>query len=189
MELFKDVSAVPLFIAFFVPGFLMIKVWEWYVPSQAWEWDKRIPEAVAYSALYYGFTLWPYFLLHGPYANGYVYVDVFVLPIAAALVVTRVRGIALTGRRGIQPTPWDQLFYRINCDRVLSNGVKLALVTKSGVRLCGYFGKKSYASTFPSPGQIYLQRLTDPDSDRPLEPATGALINCAELEYILVQAR
>jgi hypothetical protein len=188
MELFNDKNAVQLFIAFFVPGFIIIKIWEYFVPSEVSDWASRLPEVVAYSSLYYAFTIWPYFILPQRYSNAYAYVDVFLLPIVAAIFIALVRGAPLKSNRGPQNMPWDQFFQRVSCDPALKGGLLVTVQLKDGQQpIVGYFGAKSYASMFPRSPQLYLQRLYKSAADGsivPVEPTTSALIDCSEVQYL-----
>ncbi len=184
MEVFKDLNTVELFIAFFIPGFVIVKIWEYFVPAESSDWGKRLPEVISYSSMYYAVTIWPYFLLLARYAGlapYYVYLDIFLLPIAAGMVIVKLRGLPMRTNRGIQATPWDQFFQRVSSDPSLREGVLVDVRLKDSTQLLGYFGQKSFASTFPKPAQIYLQQLYEFDKNgaaRPIVPDTGALIDC-----------
>src|SRR5690349_14367951 len=53
-KLFEQQETLALFLLFFVPGFLMIQVYDLLVPSERRDFSKSIFEAVAYSAVNLG---------------------------------------------------------------------------------------------------------------------------------------
>ncbi len=56
-EVFKSTSTLLLFLALFIPGFLMLKVYDLRVASERRDFTKAVFDAVVYSAL----NLLPYF--------------------------------------------------------------------------------------------------------------------------------
>ena len=189
MELFKDLSGIELFIAFFVPGFIIVSVWEYFVPSERSDWQSRIPQVVGYSSLYYAFALGPYFVIPSPYKLSYLYGAVFLLPILVGVAIALIGGAAITAKRGAQETPWDQLFGRVASDSAFKNGVYVQVQLKDSTAVTGYFGAKSHASAFPNSHELYLQRVFEPDVSGnlvPASPETGALVDCSEISVLRI---
>ena len=58
MEKLFDSGSLSLFLIFFVPGFVALKVYDLFVPSERRDFSKSIYDAAAFSALNFAF-LWP----------------------------------------------------------------------------------------------------------------------------------
>ena len=54
-----DVNKLILFIAFAVPGFISIKVYELLSPRMAKDSSQQLIDAVAYSSINYALLIWP----------------------------------------------------------------------------------------------------------------------------------
>lgn len=184
MEILKDFGSIEIFIAFFLPGFIVIRVYETFLPSAESKWTERIPEAVSYSALYYAATLW--ILPIVPQAAQFVvtYFIVFLGPIAAGLLMVAFRHGSLRVKLRPEATPWDRVFSRFPLE--YKDGLILRLTRKDGTQLIGLFGGRSYASTFPRENQLYLQALCDESggSLKVAEPLRGLLINASEISSL-----
>ena len=58
-----DENKLALFIAFVVPGFIAIKVYELLSPSRQVDSSKQLIDAISYSCLNYAILLWPIFIV------------------------------------------------------------------------------------------------------------------------------
>jgi|SRR5579862_4176049 len=76
---FKGVENLALFLAFFIPGFITMQGYYFFIPTRRPDLSKQIPVVVAYSAMHYAATLWIVLLLRPPYAIAAGYIIVFVL--------------------------------------------------------------------------------------------------------------
>lgn len=186
--MFKDATSLQLFIAFFVPGFIFITIWQYFVPSGPSNWQERIPQAVGFSCVYYAVAIAPTFFLSNAQVAAYQYLMVFVIPVIVGLAYVRIRGANFHASQGIQMTPWDQFFSRVAAGE-FKDGIMVHVRFKDETEIIGYFGGISYASTFPNGRELYLQRLYDFDHQGGLvkiEPAIGALVECADASFVRI---
>jgi len=81
-----------LFLAFFVPGFTIRQIYGLFVGIDQADTQKLLPTIVGFSALHYGVTAFPLFILPpGSLRDAYAYIDVLLLPIVWAPVALLVR--------------------------------------------------------------------------------------------------
>jgi uncharacterized protein DUF6338 len=167
-----------LFIAFFIPGFIIFRVYGLLVPSAERDFTKLAPDAVAYSCMHYAITAWPlFFIPAGGWRNGYLYFDVLLLPALWPLLFLTIRrlgnplkvfsrecagviaaiiGEALSIRD--DPTPWDRLFR----DR---KDWYIRIRTKTGRFIGGRMMSNSYTSLFPQPTEIFVSEAYKMDAE------------------------
>lgn len=83
------------------------------------------------------------------------------------------------------PTAWDKIFQNIGeCFiRVLNNDSRW---------IAGYYGPASYATSYPEPHELFLEKAFDVSDDGTIgdeiEGSQGVLINCTEIQLIQVVA-
>jgi hypothetical protein len=185
-------DALPIFLAFFIPGFIMKKVYGLFVACDNGDWQKLLPEVVAFSALHYtvfGWIIWITKDLSSSWA--FVGLVVLVLPVVWAPAQLLLRDWEkwaprlfskkiLTFMLTPEQTPWDRLFDDQR-DRWL------IAKTKTGDFVGGYMGKGSLTSTYPSADQIYITQPWRCNGAGFLGDgaiANGLLIRGDEVEYI-----
>lgn len=149
-----------LFIAFVIPGFVSLKTYGLLFPAAPKESDKQLVDAVAYSSANYALLLWPMYEIetHGirashptAYILFYVFV-LFVAPVAWVCLIKKLRTTEFFQKDMPHPTsrPWDYFFsQRIPCWVIVT--------LKDGKQIGGRFDSASFASSAPSPEQIFLQ--------------------------------
>jgi Family of unknown function (DUF6338) len=157
-------ETLALFLAFFVPGFVMATVWSAIIPLQQVDFGKDVPRLVGYSVLHYAGTLWLVFAAPAGVARLIAaYLVVLVLPAVwpPLIIVLRdrerwlprlVSGEILKYMINAQPRPWDDTFDALQAH----GGCWVRIRLKSGTWIGGTLGKGSRYSTYPDNEQIYL---------------------------------
>jgi hypothetical protein len=86
-KLFEQQATMAFFLLFFVPGFLMIQVYDLLVPSPRRDFSKSLFEAVAYSAVNFGvFSPLIYLMRSGFFAPFWYWVCVTMILVVAPVV-------------------------------------------------------------------------------------------------------
>jgi hypothetical protein len=112
----------------------------------------------------------------------------FLIPAGAAVALAWVpRPAWLTNRiDGVlqydpTPTAWDKVF-------TARSPCFVRVLTASGEWMAGYFGKQSYASSYPEPHQLYLERSYAIDADgaigEAIDGSLGSIIDCSGAQLI-----
>jgi hypothetical protein len=185
-----------LFLAFFVPGFVMSTIWGLIVPTERIDFGKDLPRLVGYSALHYAATLWLVLLAPTGSARLCVaYVVVLALPVLWPPLLVMLRDPHRWRPRlttdeilnylvKLQRRPWDDVL-----DRLADNGgcwVRIRL--KSGRWIGGLLGSGSRYSVHPDAEQLYLPeeiRFNDDGDAVDLAPNTkGIFVAGSEIEYL-----
>lgn len=118
-KLFDNAQTLTLFLIFFVPGFVSLKVYDSLVPSERRDFSKAIFDAVAYSALNYAF-LYP---LVAWMRSGRMNLPTYAVAVALVIVVfpcvwpflwIRALSTRPFSRHFIHPVqrPWDLCLWR-----------------------------------------------------------------------------
>lgn len=164
MELI-DESKLAFFIAFILPGFISMKVYNLLCPTQDTEFNHKILEALTYSCIIYGFHFpfifwleqltqnYNFTFLYGMF---YFYLF-FISPIALAFIWYKLRETRWFQKRAPHPTllPWDYVFSK--------RSVCWVIVTlNDGTKIHGRYGSKSFVSSYPIEPQIYLDECWEP---------------------------
>lgn len=191
-EKLSSLENLIIFILFFLPGFIMMKVYEMFTPWGKIDFTKRWMEAIAYSTLNFIFFSWLIVIIHTndfP-ANHKIWYSILLILIGV-----------------IAPVLWGFLYFRLSrtkkfeeftkspypsCwDYFFSKGENFWVILhlKNGEKIGGRFDTKSYASAYPTKEQIYLEEVweLDKDTDEFIEPyfgTKGMLISNDEITYI-----
>ncbi len=156
-KLFEQSSTLILFLGFFVPGFLMIRVYDLLVPTERRDFSKSVFEAVAYSAVNYvalsPLLYWMEAAARPPFLRGLAALVVFILaPIGWPILLFAVRKTRWFVKRFSHPIlrPWD--YYFSKCEPCW------VVVHLKDRKIGGYFGADSFASSDPAEPQLYLEQ-------------------------------
>ncbi len=179
-----------LFLFLIVPGLVAMETYDLLVAGPRRQFGKYAVELLAIGLCnfvivspLFGFVLNPTSpTCHRWTWNAGLVAAVVLAPIAEAAVFSafrkwdRLRGVL------IQPTltPWDFFFSKAETCWV-------RLVLKSGKVLAGYFGDQSYATSFPEPPQIYLERVwkfQNGGFSMQVENSNGAIVSLSECQYV-----
>jgi hypothetical protein len=177
-----DADKLLLFIAFAIPGFISLKLYETVFPSEPRASSERVIDAVAYSCINYAVLVWPIYevetqQLRVTNPHGYIAFYVFVLLIAPALLVlvyAALRRANLMQNVLPHPTekPWDFVFGKRFPYWVI-------VTLQDGNKIAGRYGERSFASSAPAPAQLYLEEawvFKDDGFERQRTDTAGILI-------------
>ena len=183
-----DENKLVFFVAFVVPGFIAIKVYDLLSPSRTIDSSKQVIDAVSYSCINYAILFWPIYFIEGNsfneshpnlYAAFYMFV-LFVFPIIIVFVWKYLRELEFIQRFVPHPTlkPWDFVFAQ--------RGTYWIIVTlKNGEKIGGMYGPNSFASSAPAEEQIYLEEQWVLNGqggfERAVEQTSGIIILSSEI--------
>ncbi len=181
-----EIGRLTLFLMFFIPGFISIKVYELLVPSRPRDFSSSIFEVVAYSALNY-IILSPFGILlndgqFSPFSWLIIFVNsggfsgeygwlIFLITLIFFVILFPAlwSGVAykiLKSKR--RPFSWVAKLVRNPIpqpwDWVFGGHAGLdpewiIIHFKNGDKLGGLFGERSFVSSYPDPEQIYLEKI------------------------------
>ncbi|WP_339892132.1 DUF6338 family protein [Neptuniibacter pectenicola] len=183
-----DENKLFLFIAFVVPGFVAIKVYELLAPSKSGESSKQLVDAISYSCLNYAILLWPIYLvetsgLKATNLNYYLFFYfsvLFVFPTLLVILWRWLRELEIVQKFVPHPTqkPWDYVFSQRQCHWVI-------VTLRNGEKIAGMYGPNSFASSAPAEEQLYLEEqwmLNDAGGfERRVEQTSGIIILSSEI--------
>ena len=172
-----------LFLVFFVPGFVSLKVYDLLVPSERRDFSKSLYDAVAYSALNFAALLWLIVRMRPNWIAGDLtaawYWSAFVLFVAGpavwpVLLLSIRRLPPLTGYiADPNPRVWDRLFRKKQPFWVIVH-------LKDQRRIGGLYSTRSFASNSPATPEIYIEQVWKLDDNgvflEPVESSAGVLI-------------
>ena len=186
-----EIDKLFLFIAFVIPGFISMRFFELFFPSQLKDSSKHIVDAVTYSCINYALLLLPIYwvengelFIFSPSLYVFFYVSVlFIAPLLWAFSWISLRKSQFFQKNVPHPTqkPWDYVFSQ--------RKVLWVIVTlKDGVKIAGLYNSKSFASSAPSPEQIYLEQSWELNSDEMFErqhnETAGVIIVSSEISHV-----
>jgi hypothetical protein len=185
-KLFETQGTLALFLIFFIPGFITLKVYDLLVPGEARDFSKSLFDAVAYSSLNFAALLW----LIGIVRSGSLppwqwYAAMFVLligmPVAWPILFLKMRKHPKVARRVPSPNArvWDDIFARRTPYWVIVH-------LKDQRRVGGLYGGRSLTSHSPAAPEIYLEEVWKLDenggfTDSRVDSTAGILIMGAEI--------
>jgi hypothetical protein len=180
-----------LLIVFVLPGLISMHVYRLLMPARVIDWSSAILEGMFYSILNFALTLpllvsitWEDFPVHHKFYFAFGLLSILlVFPIIWPRVWTRLlrNKKLMKGLLHPHPTAWDWFF-----DSRQPVFVKIHL--KNDRIIGGYFGKGSFASSYPLDGDLYLRVVYSLDNENHFKKAIpysrGLLIRKDEYSYI-----
>ncbi len=168
MDAAFDLDTLPLVLLFVLPGLISMQVYRLVLPSEKIDWSNAILQGGFFSAINYAILsplIWAIHQNNFPTTNPklYVFGSIFVLVIAPILWPIIVR-LLLSKTRLLNklqlpfPSAWDYYFSQRRTAFVL-------LHLKDGGLIGGYYGRNSYATSFPHNGEIYLETIYKVNDD------------------------
>ncbi len=157
-----DQNKLVVFIAFVVPGFISLKIYQLLCPGPVKDSSQQIVDAVSYSCINYALLLWPIIQIESYpefkrsypawYAAFYVLV-VLVAPFCWALVFRKLRETKFVQKSLPHPTarPWDFVFHQ-------KLPYWIVVTLKDKTKIGGLYSWKSFTSNAPEPESIYLEQ-------------------------------
>ena len=185
-----DVDQLVLLIAFVIPGFIGLKVYELLSPSVHKESSKQVIDAIAYSCINYAALFWPILVVEGsdlrdtwPYGYWAFYFFVlFCAPVIGAFLWLRLRKTQFILKALAHPTqkPWGYVFSKRD-----PYWAKITL--RDGTKIAGRYSENSFASSSPAEEQIYLEEtwiINDKGGLERKKKQSAGVIIVSEIAYI-----
>lgn len=186
-----SLDQLEVFILFVVPGLVSMSTYRLLMPARAIEWSNGLLQGLFYSSL--NFVLLAPLIAHladpgFPRSHPWLFWVGLVLvllafPASWPVLLRRVfRWNWVTSRIHIPyPTAWDYLFD-------MKEPVFVLVHLNKGGLVGGYWGRNSYAGSFPNHGDIYLEavyKVTERGGfGDPIKNTRGILLRRDEYSYI-----
>ncbi|MBD9582952.1 hypothetical protein IB269_16290 [Delftia sp. DLF01] len=186
-----NVDKLVLFIAFVIPGFLLLKTSAVLGLDSAADSSKQVIDAVAYSCINYAVLAWPILKVESSglrISNKEMYVAFYAFVVLVAPILLAFGWKFLRTTQQLQKIvphpvgkPWDFFFRQRQRYWVL-------VTFKDGKQVGGRYDSRSFASATPAGEQLYLEEawaLNDTGGfERPRQDSAGILILGNELRSI-----
>ena len=180
-----------LFLAFFMPGFISIKVYELIVATKHRDFSNSVLEAIGYSVLNFAVLSWLIFLISSADFNKNkpvlyficIILIFFIFPTIWPLLFVLASKLKIFKKYILSPInmPWDDVFSKRETYWVIVH-------MKDGRKIGGKYGTLSRASAFPNQRQLYLETLWELDNNnkfiKKIERSKGAIFFEDEVSII-----
>ncbi|KPV94635.1 hypothetical protein AN214_03352 [Pseudoalteromonas sp. P1-9] len=178
-----------LFIAFVIPGFLSIKVYQLIFPGTERPVSSMLVDAISYSCINYSILFVPIYYFFESDIKSLIptllfyFCVLFLFPIIWVIVWKYIRTRNFFQKSAPHPTskPWDWVF-----EKRESYWVKVVL--KDGTIIGGLYSHNSFSSSAPAPEQIYLEEVWILDEEgafkRKKNQTKGVIILNSEISHI-----
>ncbi len=183
-----QVDKLVLFLIFFIPGFISVKIYDLLVPGEQRDFSKSIFEVIAYSCMNFAALSWLIILIHlGNFYNEHkmwysvlsLFI-VFIAPILWPFLLLKLFSCKVIAKHIIHPIgkPWDYVFGK-------KESFWIIVHLKDGRRIGGKFDTNSFVSSYPAEEQIYLEEVWSLNEKeefvRPIERSKGIIILGGEI--------
>lgn len=168
MEIF-EMNNIVLFIIFFIPGFISMKVYNLMIASERLNFSEAISEAIAFSSINYAALSWLIILIikselitrQYPLFLILVIFIIFIAPILWTILFVWLSNSRKLRKFILSPikNSWDYYFARKQSCWIIVN-------LKNGEKVGGVYSDNSFSSSYPHKEQIYLEELWDIDDNR-----------------------
>lgn len=183
-----QIDKLTLFLFFFIPGFISIKIYDLLVPSERRDYSKSLFEIISYSAINFAALSWLIILIHSEnfYINHVIlyffsiFFILFIAPILWPFFILKLFSWKPIANLIVHPIqkPWDYVFGK-------KQPYWLIVSLKDGRKIGGIFNSKSFASSNPAEEEIYLEEVWKLDDDgkflEPNERTEGIIILSGEI--------
>lgn len=180
-----------IFIAFVIPGFISLKVYELLCPGIQKDSSKLVVDAVAYSCINYALLFWPIKIverssLSTEFPNTYAFFYLFVLfiaPVVWVVIWRYLRTIRIFQKIAPHPTqkPWDFVFSQ-------KKPYWVKVILKDGTKIAGKYADNSFASSAPAEEQIYLEETwilnENLGFERPKKRTAGVIVMANDISHL-----
>lgn len=163
-KLFENQYTLGLFLLFFVPGFVSLKTYDLLVPGERRDLSKSLYDAVAYGALNLGVLFWAFDLILGatmPRFWWYLcwFIALVLCPVLWPIIAIKARQWRWIRRfvHDPQPRVWDCVFRKRDCYWIIAH--------LKDRRIGGAFATASFASSAPSPTELFLEEVWNLDAE------------------------
>lgn len=186
-----NIDKLFLFLIFFIPGFISIKIYDLIVPSERRDFSKAIYEAIGFSALNFAVLSWLIILIHSAnystvHKGWYIFfimIILFVCPILWPIIYLYLSTQTLIAKHVIHPIqkPWDYVFGKREPFWIIAH-------LKDGKTIAGKYDTDSFASSYPAEEQIYLEELWHVDKQgrfmKAIERSKGVIISGRDISAL-----
>jgi Family of unknown function (DUF6338) len=177
-----------LFLAFFVPGFVSIKIYDLLWPSERRDWSKAVVEAIGFSAVNFAALspiIYPTLIGYAVFANPLVQIGVALVALLIAPAIWPMVLHRVFSKSGllVDPVhkPWDVVFKERGACWIIVH-------LKDGRRVGGRFGPRSVASSSPAEEQLYLEEVWELDAQgaflHAIDRSAGILMSARDIQAI-----
>ncbi|MCH9694149.1 MAG: hypothetical protein K0U72_06535 [Gammaproteobacteria bacterium] len=190
MDIWAD-DKLALFIAFVIPGFISLKVYELIEPGARQKTSEQLVDAVAYSCINYAILALPITAIESGdlyvgapklYYSFYLFV-LLIFPVLLALAWRFLRTREFFQKNAPHPTglPWDHVFSKRK-----SYWIRITL--GNGKVIGGRYAHNSFASSAPSKEQLYLEEAWIIDDKggfvRKKDRSAGVIVLASDISHI-----
>lgn len=157
-----NIDKLILFIIFFIPGFISIKVYDLLIPGERRNFSDSLFQVIAYSIFNFVLLSWLIYIIYAanivetskPLFIALVFFILFIFPVFLPIIFITVSKLEFIARYIIHPIqkPWDFVFGKKRKYWVIIH-------LKDGRKIGGRFDTESFASSYPAEEQIYLQEV------------------------------
>ena len=183
-----NIEYIIIFIILILPGFLMMKIIKLKVPSKNFLLKDMLFEALSYSLLNLSLIAWlPYLALKNEWHYSIIIIS-FIIAVVLIPILLAFAYIKIISSKYFRenfdiliPTAWNWYFsQRPHCMLLIS--------LKNGSEVIGYFGNKSYATSYPSEESIYLETVYkyDDKNELTMVPNSDGMV-IAKNEFSTIQ--
>jgi hypothetical protein len=186
-----NVDKLTLFLIFFLPGFISMKVYGLMVPGEPRDFSKAVLEAISYSTLNFAVLFWLIIFIHtGDFYHRHliwyslsVAIIMVVVPACWPFVYLRLSTWPFIARHFVHPIrkPWDYVFGKREPFWIIVH-------LQSGQKIGGRFDIGSFASSDPADEQIYLEEVWVLDDGgrflSPVKRSRGIIIMQGEIRAV-----
>ena len=191
MKIAPDLESWTLFLVLVVPGLISMHIYRLIFAAKDIDWKHGLVQGLFYSSLNLVICLPFLVLIHRddffenhPYRYlAILMIILLVLPVIWPFLYRRLLKWQWLASK-IQlpyPTAWDYFFNH-------RAPVFVLVQLKNGSKLGGYYGPKSYATSFPTEGDIYLEIVYRVDKDgkfkEAIDGSDGAIIRKDQYDLI-----
>ncbi len=180
-----------LFVAFVIPGFISIKIYELLIPSQDKDSSKQMLDAITYSCVNYGILFIPIAWIESSdvYQNHsiiyklFYFFTLFIFPIIWVVFWKKIRSWEVFQNSAPHPTrkPWDYVFSKRKWHWVI-------ITLTNGEKIGGKYANNSFSSSAPAKEQVYLEEAwvlnNDGGFERPRNNTEGIIIVSDEISTV-----
>lgn len=178
-----QVDKLILFIIFFVPGFISIRIYDLLVASERRDFSGTFIEAIGYSAINFALLSWLIILIHSNNFYEDYRVTYFILLVVILFVVPAILPVIFFKLITWKPIaqfvvhpdrkPWDYVFGK-------GKPYWIIVHLKDGRKIGGVYDEDSFASSYPAEEQIYLEKVWKLDKEgiflRQIDRTEGIII-------------
>jgi len=186
-----NTDKLTLFLIFFLPGFISMKVYDLMVAGEPRDISKSVFEAIAYSTLNFAVLFWLIAIIQtGNFYHTHlilyslsVVVIMVVVPACWPVAFLKLSTWGPISRHFVHPirTPWDYVFGKRDPFWIIVH-------LQNGLKIGGRFDLKSFASSEPADEQIYLEEVWSLDQDgrflEPVDRSRGIIIMKGEIRAV-----